>query len=308
MRVKRHSGSTLPSALADTLHAASLFSSIRFADLWSEQGGETVVWTLADAESIQAALVGVQFGFGPLKRLQIMPDGLYAGIWSMGSSDSDVSTAKQSLLDGISAYGYAKVLLADFDRTLSPPDSWSAIPCETTLVDISNPEWEPPDATIRSEIRKAEREGIHVTPFDISRHWDRYLTLVRGTESRHGRQQKYSNGFFCRLAQLAEIEPRIQWVVVEYNDVLAASHIYLLDQQRALYWQSYFDKKYSFLKANQYMLYEMARRFFAQGGRWLNLGSSTGGSERLSSFKEKWGGETVEYPLYTRANWLGRLL
>jgi hypothetical protein len=307
MIAERITGADLSVSLDKAMRVASLYSSIQFADLWRTQGGTPVIWQLHDHDKIIAALLGLEFRYSPLTRFQAMPDGLYARPWIDASTTVRPTDILETLTGSISRQGYAKTYVADFDSQLDPGRGWNQVECETTIVDISDSSWEPPDATIRSEIRKAEREGVTVTPFDSSQHMDRFLKLMQGTETRHRRQPKYREQFYLELAKLAELDDRIQWVVAGRGDDLAASHIYLLDRDSALYWQAHFDKKYSFLKPNQYMLALMAAQLRARGIRKLNLGSSSGGSESLQTYKEKWGGSTYSYPLYQKQSLLGRL-
>jgi hypothetical protein len=307
MIAERISAADLSVPLDKAMRVASLFSNIQFADLWRAQGGTPAIWQVCDHDKIIAALLGVEFRFSPLTRFQSMPDGLYARPWIDPAISSRRSDIFEALTRGISNHSYAKTYIADLDTELDPGKDWNRVECETTIVDISDPTWEPPDATIRSEIRKAEREGIVVTPFDSSKHMTGFLRLMRQTESRHGRQPKYREQFYRELATLAQAEDRIQWIVAGRGDELAASHIYLLDRDTALYWQAHFDKKYSFLKPNQYMLAGMAAQLRPRGIRKLNLGSSSGGSESLQSYKEKWGGTIYSYPLHKRQSLLGKL-
>ncbi|MFZ1684462.1 MAG: GNAT family N-acetyltransferase [Candidatus Zixiibacteriota bacterium] len=307
MIAERITAADLSVSLDKAMRIASLLSNIQFADLWRAQGGTPAIWQIRDHDKVIAALLGVEFRFSPLTRFQAMPDGLYARPWIDAAISLRRSDILEALTQGISRHSYARTHLADLDAELDPGKDWSRLDCETTMVEIADPAWEPPDPTIRSEIRKAEREGIVVTPFDSTKHMTGFLTLMQQTESRHGRQPKYSSQFYRELAGLAESDDRIQWIVAERGDELAASHIYLLDRDTALYWQAHFDKKYSFLKPNQYMLALIAAQLRPRGIRKLNLGSSSGGSESLQAYKEKWGGVTHPYPLHQKYSFLGKL-
>ncbi len=137
--------------------------------------------------------------------------------------------------------------------------------CETTLVDISDPEWVPPDEKLRSEIRKAEREGITMEPFEWGRHHEHFLRLMEATERRHGNPPRYPPEFFRRLADLAGRDDRVHWVWCEHEGKPACSHIYILEGGMLQVWQIYFDKAFSFLKPNQYISFAMCRRMAARG-------------------------------------------
>jgi hypothetical protein len=307
MMIERLELSQLPEATALELHEHSLYSSPRFADLWSSMGGTGVCWMLSEKGEVTASLTGVEFRFRPFTRFQAMPDGLYAGYTPRNSDRDERRASLQTLLDRLRAHGYAKLFVTDFRNEFGSISGFERKNCRTIGVDISKPGWEPPDPSIRSEIRKAEREEVRIENLDVVRHLPGFLELMRGTELRHGRSPKYSDKFYRHLAELARFDSRVQWVVVEHKGTVAASHIYLVDRDSALYWQSFFDKKYSFLKPNQYMLYWMAGRLADQGVKTLNLGGSPESAEGLRSFKEKWGGVELTYPLYMHNSWAGKL-
>ena len=73
-------------------------------------------------------------------------------------------------------------------------------------------------------------------------------------------------------------------------------------------WQVFFDKQFSFLKPNQYMLYYAARYHAEKGIRFLNLGASPEGAESLDSYKKKWGGNEHRYNCNIYSSTIGRLL
>ena len=75
--------------------------------------------------------------------------------------------------------------------------------------------------------------------------------------------------------------------MVERENDVAASHIYFIDNDTALNWQIYFNKKFSSLKPNQYILFTMARRLAAEGVRYLNLGATPPEASGLETYKNK---------------------
>jgi hypothetical protein len=235
-----------------------------------------------------------------------MPDGLFAKLVPVSDKTSRDAGAA-AILDAIRSEGYAKVYITDYDHALSVPDGYHRASSETSVVDISSPDWEPPDTTLRSEIRKAEREGVVIQEFDRKNHLAGFLHLLRKTESRHARSAKYPDEFFVALADLAHMDRRIVWRMVEYDGRPATSHIYFHDGEHLLYWLSCFDKEFSFLKVNQYMLFSTAREMTELGVRFLNLGQSPPEAETLSAFKMKWGGRPYSYPTYTLLSLLGRM-
>ncbi len=304
MRVVRH---MLKGFAADVIaHCIgdSLLASSGFMSLWRFQGGTPVIWTAVEDNAVVAILPGVEFGMSGVKRFQSMPDGLYTRLYT---SEEPVDDLSPRILDAIAKAGYSKTYLFDFYQSLGRHDSFEIVKHETSVLDISSPAWEPPDKKIQSEIRKAEREGISVSSLVPGRHLDRFLVLMRETEARHNRDQKYSDDFFRGLAELSKKDDRVVWLWCEHEGEGAASHIFLIEGNMALHWQVYFDKRFSFLKPNQYILFTQAKKLHARGVTRLNLGASLPEASGLKAYKEKWGGETVSYLSLVRRSGIGKL-
>jgi hypothetical protein len=294
--------------IAARLNTGSFWHSLGFARLWHTMGGREVVWVVSDKRKPVAAMSGVEFGRGPVVRFQAMPDGCYFALCPLTDDAVDSAKVIAALLDGLYHYGYVKIHLNDYFGQLTPTAHFTPQPQETLLVDISAPDWQPPDKALQSEIRKAQRDGVEAETFEASAHMKAFLQLMHATETRHGREPKYNDQFFAELARLAIEDKRVHWLQVMRGKEAAASHIYFVDGELALHWQAYLDKAHSALKPNQFLLYAAARRFAAAGVRILNLGSSGGAAESLVTFKEKWGGFPHQYTTWQHLAGLGRLL
>ena len=305
MQVRTHVDDDLPPQLAARLHQESLIGSVPFASLWNFMRGQAVYWVLYESERPLAILPSVKFGFGVLARLQAMPDGLYSRPVFLEPA-VDRSIAGKHLLEAVVSVGFAKVFVNDFDRQFLEVPGLALLPCNTSVVDITTGAWEPPDKKLQSEIRKAQREEVPVEEFNLDRHFDSFVDLMRRTEHRHGRRPKYSPAFYEGLARLAQCERRIRWLVCEQDGQLAASHIYLVEGDMLLNWQVFFDKQFSPLKPNQWITYSIACEMASHGVTRLNLGASPDDAESLAYYKDKWGGEAYRYPCWSRVSWLGR--
>jgi lipid II:glycine glycyltransferase (peptidoglycan interpeptide bridge formation enzyme) len=237
-----------------------------------------------------------------------MPDGLYSHVLLLPGAELDVQTAARAIFEAMTSEKYSKIFVQDFYRAYEGPQGFEVTQCETNLIDISDPGWEPPDAKIRSEIRKAEREGIKVVRFEADKHFDTFIGLMEQTERRHDNKPRYSREFFAELAQLSQSDKRVYWAHVEVEGKASASHIYLIDGDMALNWQVYFDKEFSWLKPNQYILFDTANKCRERGVTRINLGASPGEADGLVSYKEKWGGVSYRYPCYHRSSMLGKMI
>ncbi len=308
MKADRLTSVELPPDIKQRMNSSSFLGSPDFARVFKTMGGSDVYWVVNDGGSPVMALTSVEFGHRPMKRLQCMPDGLYTGFVPLSNLGDSEAECYRSVAQAMAGAGYARCVVADFYRRLEMPPEWEEIECQTTMVDISGNDWQPPDKKIRSEIRKAEREGIIVEAFDPDKHFESFVTLMESTEKRHGRKPKYSADFFLELAHLAQVDNRVQWMHVEVQGRAAASHINFVENDMIVNWQIYFDKEFSWLKPNQYLLFETCRRMAGRGVRWLNLGASPPDAESLSAQKNKWGGEQYAYKCYTLKTGLGHVL
>ena len=175
-------------------------------------------------------------------------------------------------------------------------------------MDISQPQWLPPDKKLLAQIRKAEREGIVVQSMDWQQHGDRFMALMELTEKRHQRKPTFPRAFFQDLYRISTHDNRLHWVWCEHQGQGVCSHIYVIENGVLQGWQIYFDKKFSFLKPNQYIQFTTCRAMAERGIKWLNLGGSPENSPSLCYYKKRWGGETHRYRGLVHRSGLGRII
>ncbi|MCX5801274.1 MAG: GNAT family N-acetyltransferase [Candidatus Eisenbacteria bacterium] len=300
--------SQLAPSVVELLVGNCFFSTPGFAEIWRTKGGRSVAWVAENDGEISAILPGVEFGHGRLCRFMSMPDGCYGGVFFAKGLTREREPIAQRLIDEIVRRRYSKTYLFDFYGSVPLHPRFETVLCATTLVDISDPEWVPPDRKLLSQIRKADREGIRVEPFDWDQHNNRFMKLVRSTDRRHGRALKYPASFFEALARLARRDSRIHWMWCEYDGKPASSQIYVVENGALQAWQTYFDREFSFLKPNQYMRFMLCRKVAKLGIKRLNLGATPGGAVGLARYKSRWGGEPFLYNCYVLRTGLGRIL
>lgn len=286
----------------------SFFGSPGFANLWYTLGGKPVYWLVEQGNRIVAVLPGVEFGIRPLKRFYAMPAGCYTRLFYNPDITVDRERIARMVLDALADRRYLKLFIYDFYESLPADSRFNIQARTTTLMDISGPDWQPPDKKLQYEIRRAVREGIQAVTFDWDLHHRRFLKLMRSTEKRHGQTPAYSPGFFKAVADLAREDDRIQWVWCEHNGCPASSHIYLIENTTLQGWQVYFDKAFSFLKPNQYIRFMMCRKMAQRGITKFNQGTTPAGAEGLAYYKKRWGGKPVHYCCYVMKRGLGRFL
>jgi len=290
------------------LIADSFMASPEFAFVWKSLGGKPVYWTAEDAGNVVAIMPGIEFGVSPLLRFASMPNGCYGGLFTKRDNSINRETVGGLILNAVADYGYAKIHIYDFKSLLPTSEHFSVVPCETNLVDISDPDWQPPDKKLRQQIRKAEKEGIEVQQFDSDLHLSGHLNLVHKFEQRTEQKSKYTPEFFSELASLTDRDDRMQWFWCEHDGHPVSSNIFIVEGDHLLHWQAYFDDTYSFLQPAKYIPYIAARNAAQDGIRYLNLGASPEGVKGVSFYKAKWGGVSFHYNCLKRLKGLGKLL
>jgi hypothetical protein len=286
----------------------SFFASPGFASLWVHRGGRPVVWSAEVGGILAAVLPGVEFGRGPLARFASMPDGCYGGVFTNADLDGARDRVCTALMEAVARRRYAKSFIFDFYAATPSHRCFCDHHHEAYVADLGGSAWRPPDPKLRSQIRHAEREGLRVVPLDWDRHGGRFWDLVVGTSRRHGERPRYPRAFFRDLAALGRRDSRVRWMWCEHEGRGVCSHIYFLDRGVLQCWQSYWDKRFASLKANQYTRYCVCRKAAADGVRRLNLGEVPAGAHGLRRYKERWGARPVGYDSHDRRQHIGKVL
>jgi hypothetical protein len=308
VKVQRRLLADVPAETYARLAGGSFFASPGFLALWRVLGGRAVAWTIEVDGALGAILPGIEFGSGPFARFQAMPDGCYGGLFLDPALAREREALSRAMFLGLPARHYAKAFFYDFHGMAPSHPGFEVERCETSLVDISDPDWQPADRKLQSQIRKAEREGIEVVPFDWERHHAGFLALTAQTARGHGLHSRYPAAFFRRLADLALRDRRVRWLWCEHDGSPACSHIYFVHAGTVQAWQSCVDRRFSWLKPNQFVRFQLCREVAREGVRWLNLGSTPATSPGLAYFKARWGGGRVGYSSYVRREGLGLLV
>lgn len=307
MHVRRVDLADAPTAAWDRFAAASFFASRGFVELWAHAGGEPCAWLAEEAGATAALLPGVEYGAGPLRRFASLPDGCYGGVLVDPALAGERPRLAAALLDAVARRGYAKAAVFDYYATLPRRADFDEGREATLVTEFGGPDWHPPDAKLRSQIRRAAREGLRAETFSWARHGGGFLALVRASAARHRQRPRHPAALYAALARLAARDPRVRWYWCERDGVPVASHLYFLEGGAVQAWQSHFDRRFSRLKPNQFLRFTACRDALALGAHRLNLGSTPPGARGLAYYKARWGGTRVHYASWIRWHGLGRL-
>lgn len=291
----------------DNLAKEYFFSSTNFARLWRAAGGSPVCLLLKSERQTVGCMNAVEFGAGPLKTFQAMPNGCYSRLLIADNKEFDVTAAVKLIGDALIARGYGMLIITDFYGHYQNLNGFEATEYETHLVDISDRDWQPPDSKLRQQIRKAKSEGIEVVEFEREKHLEGFMNLVKLHEKRRLVKSKYSKSFFESLAEIAAADKRVIWKYCEQDGQPAASSIFFREGNSIIHWQMYYDEEFSHLQPTKYIPYAVATEVSGDGVKYLNLGASPAGAEGAEFYKSKWGGKFASYKCYIHKNFLGKI-
>jgi len=308
MKVTRHvlhddgAAATLAALAGD-----SFFLSPGAMDLWRAARGSAVVWVArADGRAI-AAVGGIEFGAGPATRFASLPDGWPGGVLVDRAHARERARLATELLGAIVrrgyAHRYAKIAVFDPEARAAEHPQFSAEPYQAMRGELSGPDWAPPDRQLRSEIRRAGREGLVALRFEWARHGRGFLELARAAARRRGERPRYAAAMFERVAALAERDPRVIWRHCERDGRPVASQIYFLDRGTLFAWYECFDRRFTPLKPHQFLRFAACRDAIALGARRLDLGATPEGAAGVLAYKKHWGVEPVT--LIAQFHWAG---
>lgn len=309
MIVEKISSSQLDDKIINELCRSSFFASKNYLNLWSAINGQGCYFVVKDQDSLLAIMPAVEFGKSPVKRVQSMPDGTYSTIYFKNPMDDNLKIELTKLIiQLLLKYGYIKIDLFDYNDSLKVVDKFDKITLSTHLIEITDKDWIPPDKKIQSELRKAKRENVIIDQFDPEKHFGKFIELMKSTEARHGRDPKYNDEFYEKLARLSSKDTRVNWLWCEHGGEAVSSHINIYENEMLLNWQVFFDKQFSFLKANQLMIYRSVKEAQLKGCRYFNMGASPEDALGLIEYKKKYGSVEYVYPLYRYRSVLGKIV
>ena len=308
MKIVRRTIADAPIELIDRLAGNYFFSSTSFAGLWRTFGGNPVYWLAEENGEVVAVLPGVEFGRGRLRRFQSMPNGCYGKILYNTTESAIKSEIAESIVERILNEKYVKAFLTDFHKTIKCSSKFNIERYTNYLVDISSPDWEPPDSKLRQQIRKGERTNLTLETFDPSLNMNNFMHLVNLHERRRNTKVTYNQEFFEALADVAARDGRIRWIWCEHDDRPVASHIFFIEGESLMHWQMYYDEALSDLQATKFIPFSISKQSVRNGIKYLNLGLSPEGAAGAEFYKGKWGGRPYNYNCYVHKNFLGRLL
>ncbi len=278
---------------------APLVESPGFLSLWKRLGGGVI--SVQTDGLVGSPLTGVRFGTGPISRIQIGPEGLPGDAEERRSFED-----RRRLIEQLKSMSAAHVVLSDL--SVWPVDEqWKQRTVEQLTVTLDRSDWEPFDATLRSEWRRSEREGVTCERITADENDAEWLSCIVKWE-RAERKKRYPIELWRGLGELSTVDDRVLLTVARHRDAICAVHIYLLlTDQLALHWHGWMDRGARAVKPVVALHVFSNRLLHQRGCTRVSLGASPESADGLKSFKAKWADGTLTQYIYRLRQGLGRL-
>jgi hypothetical protein len=242
-----------------------------------------------------------------------MPFDTYGGLICDKSISADVCPLLiEKLRDYFTAERFGSIRIVDFFDTVQqlPVSGFTSEDVFTHIIDLrGSGGFAPPDKKIAGHIRKGERAGLEIMPFQSSSDTSAFYALYKKTERRHGRKRTRLNRlmFESILEQLGQ-SPQLLWIAAWHEQTMVASQINFVHGKTIFNWQTVSDYEYHHLKPNHMLLKHVIDYGLQHGLQELNLGASPPEAAGLIDYKSRWGGRQRNYKLYTKRRGVRKLL
>lgn len=236
-------------------------------------------------------------------RLAALPLGLYGsplveGTWSRWKGQAILNALVSGRVRNLQYVEHP--LLARLELDCPPGITQECQTSETHVLPL-DADWETTWATfparVRNQVRRAEKEGLHVRAGTSAHDIDTFYALYTLTARGWGQEPPpYSRDFFTALFDPPDAH--IQLLLVELEQTAVAAGIFVEDTASVLYWFGAMDREYACIFPNYLLLTDRIRHAIAHGKRYFNMGAS----DRLGNvrhFKELWHAEPVPYRHFT---------
>lgn len=195
---------------------------------------------------------------------------------------------------------FTKATVVDFGSVFGRVSGWQTSEIETEIIPLSAA-FEPPDPDLRSELRKAAREGLNVTRLEREADLDEVITLF----AQHGKQSRklYPREFLRELAVISLTQDDLLWLVARHEQQIVASQLFVRVGTMLLYWLSVMDRSAAPHKPAVALLNEGIRTGISRGLHTCNLGWTPPTKPGLLAFKRRWGSSPHRYAIHTASPW-----
>jgi CelD/BcsL family acetyltransferase involved in cellulose biosynthesis len=294
----------------------TFFQTFEWADICSRGigfGARAIFLTMyRDGELIAGmpAVITRKFGF---RSFYSMPYDTYGELILRDNGDeSQKDLFNTNMIRFLKEGRFSRISITDFEGNLSeigePFLTWS--PAFTHVINLdSSSDYHPPDERILDQVRNGLKSGTTRKAIRTGADLDSFYTLYKMTEKRHGqRNPLYSRRFFeTILASLRDSE-KLYWNSLLEGGRMVGSCINFIHRDTLFNWQNVSDYSKRHLRPNHVLISDAIEYAIGRGLKKINLGASPPYAHSLIDFKQRWGGEKVDYDIYRSSSWLLRLL
>ncbi|MCK4538270.1 MAG: GNAT family N-acetyltransferase [Candidatus Krumholzibacteria bacterium] len=248
-----------------------------------------------------------------MKSFYSMPYGTYGEVvMAEGAGGAQRDEFYVHLVKYLKKGRFSRIAITDFDRNFSrlsePFLSHSESFTHIINLNGDGPHL-PPDKSIDRHIRAGLKADTRIVEISTRDHVKEFYNIYEMTEKRHGSiRPLYSKHFFNSILKHLGGTDILYWKSLMYNDRMVGSGIKFIYHDTLFSWQMVSDYEYRHLKPNHVLMFDAIQAGNKAGIKKINLGSSPIYAHSLIDYKERWGGEKVEYDTYISDSWLRRLL
>lgn len=179
-------------------------------------------------------------------------------------------------------------------QTLSVP---STVVPETAVLHLQDWRLNALPATVRRNIKKAQRSGVIVEPPRNSVA-TRLHQLYVDTVHRHAGSLRYNQRYFVALLKLAERHPAVSCTTARLNEKVIGFVVVTYHNRMAIYLHGGIDRRYQSYRPADLLFADAIERAQNAGMTCFNMLQSPADQPSLVRFKEKWGGVTRDHHTY----------
>ncbi len=300
--------------------AGSFFHTTTWTDVCTEGLAAARPGTSAEAvflcgyenDYLVAGMPGIVTGRFGFKAFDSMPSATYGG---MLLGEGLTEPAKREFLEEVAAYfrrrRYSRITITDFNGALSGWEGLKTqrIPCFTHIIALDSLNDFDPHRRVQRDLRAGQKLESSVERIESAQEIDAFYRLYHLTERRHGRKRpQFRRGFFHALFRIMAGSQQLYWVGLMAGGEMIASQLNFIHHDMLINWRVVSDYEKRRYRPNQLLLYDAVKQAAASGVTRINLGASPADAHGLIEYKERWGGDRVEYDILVYRSWFRKLV
>lgn len=159
----------------------------------------------------------------------------------------------------------------------------------------------------RKNTRLAIKKGVVLEEVKDISQVKQYYDIAAHTYLRRGGKIIYPFNFYKNIFDIMLPKNLVRWHLAKKDDVVIAGTLHLVYKDTIFDLLNASYKEYQNLRPNNLLVCSMIKWGVENGYKYYNFGASPSEAEGLIRFKENWGAEKVEYPVYEKKSQLFKI-